>query len=288
MIRAGAMSERVSASWFRLFCFSLWLGLTHLVRSLLGSGPLSLSEAVKRILIPMDISRYFELSVVVDELRDGEVVLDCSSPKLAAFYGACRHPGSMFVALDKFQKEILAWEPLRQTASLRNVNLQVADMVWLPFKDCSFDRVFSISVIEHLPDDLDSAALREIYRVLKPGGVFQMTTPLAASVSDVYLDEDIYSDPPRPGRFFFYRNYDPELYERKFKAPFAWKALSEQVCEDRRLPLLHWFAKTARLSYLAGPVLWVAALLNLKISPYEKGRPPARRADIYASFRKPA
>jgi SAM-dependent methyltransferase len=282
------MNRHSTATWFRLFFFSLKLGVVHLVRGFFGGGRLCLREAVKRILIPMDISRYFELSVVVDEFRDGERVLDLSSPKLAAFYGARTHRGSFFVGLDRFQKEVLSWKALQDTADLPNLALSVADMVQLPFKDRSFDRVFSISVIEHLPDDLDSEALKEIARVLKPGGCFQMTTPLAAATSEVFLDRDIYSDPPKPGRTFFYRNYDPELYERKFKAPFAWKAESEVVCEDSGPPLLGYFERAAPWSFLAGPFLWIAAFFGLRLRPYERTSPPQRRADIYACFRKPA
>ncbi len=45
----------------------------------------------------------------------------------------------------------------------------------LPFKRNSFDAVFIIDVIEHVPDE--DKALKEIYRVLKPGGFFIASTP---------------------------------------------------------------------------------------------------------------
>jgi SAM-dependent methyltransferase len=43
----------------------------------------------------------------------------------------------------------------------------------LPYKDASFDVVTSLGVLEHVPDDLNS--VREIRRVLEPGGVFAIT-----------------------------------------------------------------------------------------------------------------
>ena len=45
----------------------------------------------------------------------------------------------------------------------------------LPFEDGSFDLVTVLDVVEHLDDD--AAALREIRRVLRPGGMVLMTVP---------------------------------------------------------------------------------------------------------------
>jgi len=44
-----------------------------------------------------------------------------------------------------------------------------------PFADRSFDRIFSFQVIEHIRDDKNF--LKEISRVLKPGGLAYLTTP---------------------------------------------------------------------------------------------------------------
>ena len=45
----------------------------------------------------------------------------------------------------------------------------------LPYPDSSFDTVISFQVIEHIKDD--KAYLKEIFRVLKPGGIALLTTP---------------------------------------------------------------------------------------------------------------
>lgn len=51
--------------------------------------------------------------------------------------------------------------------------LHLGDAANLPFKDNSFDRVYSTGVLHHTPDI--KQCIDEVYRVLKPGGVFIMS-----------------------------------------------------------------------------------------------------------------
>jgi SAM-dependent methyltransferase len=56
-----------------------------------------------------------------------------------------------------------------------NVALAQGDAVELPFLSDTFERVYCSEVLEHLPDP--PAALGEIRRVLKPGGVAVLSVP---------------------------------------------------------------------------------------------------------------
>jgi SAM-dependent methyltransferase len=64
-----------------------------------------------------------------------------------------------------------------ETAGAMNWNLRshCMDMAALQFDSASFDHAYSICVFEHLDADLRQRALREIARVLKPGGILSLT-----------------------------------------------------------------------------------------------------------------
>ncbi len=51
----------------------------------------------------------------------------------------------------------------------------VSDIAELPFQDGSVDAILCLAVLEHVPDPV--RIVREIHRVLRPGGVCYLTTP---------------------------------------------------------------------------------------------------------------
>lgn len=77
-------------------------------------------------------------------------------------------PGEL-VAVDLNPDEVAKTAAALQLAGYVNARAQVADVLTLPFEDDTFDAVFTHAVIDYLPDPV--AALREMQRVLKPGGV---------------------------------------------------------------------------------------------------------------------
>ncbi|MGB9750669.1 MAG: glycosyl transferase family 1 [Roseiflexus castenholzii] len=106
------------------------------------------------------------------ELHDGETVLDCGCGMgvYLMFMGRLRRLNLVGVDGDM---ERLRWaEREHVPASLSNV-----DIHHLPFADNSFDKVLMSEVLEHLTDD--RGALREIFRILKPGGVLALSVPHA-------------------------------------------------------------------------------------------------------------
>lgn len=74
-------------------------------------------------------------------------------------------------------------------------DVQRVDMLEMQFEDQSFDLVIANHVLEHVDDDLK--ALREIHRVLKPGGYAILQTPYSGKLHHTWHDPGIDDDAAR-------------------------------------------------------------------------------------------
>lgn len=187
--------------WLPLYRTSVALGARHLLRH--GYE----REAVIRVVVPLDPSRYLELPYALEALaaRPGERVLDLASPKLLAAELARR--GVEVTSVDEHEPEVERWRRLAPS-----VRFEVADGRTLPFDGHTFDHAYSISVLEHVADGGDVQALRELARVVRPQGRIVVTLPHAPTARDEYRDAPLYEDhgPAANGRYFFQRWYDTE------------------------------------------------------------------------------
>jgi SAM-dependent methyltransferase len=183
--------------WLPLYALSVRLGLRHLARD--GYR----REAVIRVLLPLEPSRYLELPWArrVLAARPGERVLDLASPKLLAV--ALAREGVEVVSVDAFGSEVDTW---RRLAALPRLTFEVADGRALPFPDESFDHAYSVSVLEHIEGDGAATALRELARVVRPGGRVAVTLPHAAQAREEFRDRSLYAE--GEGRAFFQLWYD--------------------------------------------------------------------------------
>lgn len=118
--------------------------------------------------------RYLDLA----KLQPGMKLLDigCGRGELVMF---CGSKGIDSYGIDYSQKGLELGEKcliFYNKDELRNIHLLRGDASHLPFEDSYFDRVISWAVMEHLyPWQLEKC-FHEIYRVLKPEGVFVFQT----------------------------------------------------------------------------------------------------------------
>jgi SAM-dependent methyltransferase len=114
-------------------------------------------------------------------LQPGDRVLDLGAGFGRHSFEAARR-GARVVALDASEHELAqvnatfaAMIDAGQVPADRRQGTVRADATRLPFADNSFDRVIASEVFEHIPDDL--RAMRELHRVLRPGGTMAVTVP---------------------------------------------------------------------------------------------------------------
>lgn len=96
-----------------------------------------------------------------------------------------------------------------------------ADILNLPFPDNEFDIVFCNHVLEHIEDD--SKAMKELFRVMKPGGMGIFQVPQELAREKTYEDPTIITAEDRAKQFGQYdhvRIYGKDYFNRLRQAGF--------------------------------------------------------------------
>ncbi len=122
-------------------------------------------------------------------------------------------------------KKIKNWEYI--TADLYSPLADIkADITRLPFPDNHFDLIFCNHVLEHIKED--TKAMKELYRVLKPGGKGIFQIPLDKTREKTFEDDSI-TDPGERTRIFgqydHVRVYGMDFFEKLKNTGFQVKAL---------------------------------------------------------------
>src|SRR5258705_895717 len=107
------------------------------------------------------------------ELQDGNVILDAGCGDGFYLHLLSKLGKFQITGLD-FDKNALK-SAKKNLNGVKNVKIIHGSVMDLPFKSNTFHKVVLTEGAEHLPDDLKG--LKEVYRVLKPGGILVLTVP---------------------------------------------------------------------------------------------------------------
>jgi len=277
---------RSRPAWAGLVAHSYRVGGGWLLRGLRGGGFPHPRAGLYRLLVPLEPWRYYELGRVAREPWTGRC-LDVSSPKLLA--SALRNAGrGRWTAIDLLPGEIAIWRALDP-----DLDLRVADARALPFEDGSFDAIACVSVIEHVAGDGDAAAMAEMWRVLRPGGVLHLTTNVSVrpgevrTASPVYAAESSVEAPPPPdgrGAFFERRYTAATIRERLLALP--WEEEAREYVRERR-PVHARFFAARPWSFLAGGLLPLLCARNFVPLADPSEVPEGTFGVVYLRLRKP-
>ena len=184
----------------------------------------------RRAIRPVDYMRYAEFDAILRdlELNPGMRILDVSSPQWFSLYLANKFPSVAFNYINIIDSELDPYKEIAKALGIMNLKYRKEDVRDMQLRDNTFDRVVSISVIEHIyPEkDGDLKALSEINRVLKSGGEFLLTVPYKYKSNILYRDGPVYERRERT-RNFYAREYDEEMFNKlversKFSLTGSW------------------------------------------------------------------
>ena len=144
------------------------------------------------------------------ELKGGLRVLDigCGTGTMAILIKRM-HPEAEVVGIDPDPSALAVAERKAKRARL-SVEFDRGFADHMPYADASFDRVFSSFMFHHLAADEKTATLREIRRVLKPGGSLHLL--------DFVREHSVHSKTPAHGQLIHRSGAIAERIENRMTA----------------------------------------------------------------------
>jgi SAM-dependent methyltransferase len=235
--RAGESSTAFTDLDLHLF------GLSVGVRTL-PSDPIA---GLKSLVLPVEYIRCAETRYILQHLdaRPGQRVLDIGSPKLLSLFLAARLRAEVHATdlVDYFFERYALYSRVTLGRDRGRYHMGCEDGRNLTYPSAHFERVFSISAIEHIPGDGDSRAVQEIGRVLTPGGIACLTVPWS---DHGYLEEfkhrgdpDAYWAPGDGDTVFYQRAYDRDTLERRLVKPSGLACVDLSFWGERNVPVEH-------------------------------------------------
>lgn len=170
------------------------------------------------MLTPVNSVRYWEFDFADRHLAGARGRgLDVSSPRLLSFYFAHRRRFAQIEISNPDRDDTRVTRQLADACGLRNISTRVENAVEAT-STSKFEAIWTISVLEHIPLDGDTAAVRSMFQALLPGGTLIITVPVDRIAWDEFRRRDTYSlapDPEPDGTYFFQRYYDPASIRRR-------------------------------------------------------------------------
>jgi len=74
----------------------------------------------------------------------------------------------------------------RENISDSRLSLAIGSGIAIPFPEQAFDTIVAWEVLEHIPKNTENKMFSEVYRVVKPGGIFYFSTPHASFWANIF------------------------------------------------------------------------------------------------------
>jgi SAM-dependent methyltransferase len=253
--------------------FGVWANAYRVAFLALLNG--KLREGLRLMLATVGYWRFWPNAIVAKLAGpDSARILDVSSPKVLSLYLG-RSPRSI-TATDLDDSKIFSrWAMLARLSGVMDYEVQYQDARKLTYENDTFDLVYSISVIEHIPENGDTEALEEFGRVVRPGGIVMVEVPYRHQGKDYFFDYDSKGAPLSTPQFYE-RHYDGKTLEARLMNPRGLRLIGKTY-QGEALPVDHWIA-TRRLPgpvrMLILPLEPLLAAVNMWLLPEPEGARP--------------
>jgi SAM-dependent methyltransferase len=242
------------------------------------------------MVLPVEYIRCAETRYVLHHLdaQPGQRILDIGSPKLLSLFFAARLRAEVHATdlIDYFFEKYQIYSRMALGHEWQRYCMAREDARALTYPPAHFDRVFSISAIEHIPDDGDSRAIREIARVLTPGGSACLTVPWSDhGYREKFKDRedpDVYWAPGVEERVFFQRAYDRNMLEQRLVRPSGLRLVDLSFWCERTVPVEH-VILNRRIPRVGRILLYPAhvGLARLFLRPLEETEPSRKKVACF-------
>ena len=213
------------------------INLRHCPQYLMAQNWRGIKRIAKNLISPCDMWRYIEFPFVLShiETRKDKLlnILDVGSPKFLSLYIAQKYNCNI-IATDIVANVIEEVNWYKKAASRENLKGQIEDGTNLSFEDKTFSLIYSVSCVEHIGNDGDIRAIKEMARCLAPGGKLIITVPFVVEFREFWTDKDLMGcqiHSPE-GKAFFSRYYDRSSLWSRLIQPSRLKLLEIRAWQE--------------------------------------------------------
>jgi SAM-dependent methyltransferase len=267
--------------------FGLGLGAANIRRN---GFRLGVKKTLGKILQPVNsytrFPEYYFLGRHTKEYLQGRVgstenakILDVGSPKCFGLYLAFHFDVEIHLTdidLASVEEAKVLWDGIKQRAR-GSALFSVQDVRSLQYPQEMFDLVYSMSVIEHVDGETgDSESIREMIRVLKPGGPLLVTVPVGERyvLQDRIGFEGAARETRNKTRYFFQRIYTPHVVQQRIIKAAPNAALQRAITVSRKRGLVSNLYRHLGTD-VRGALGWLNPMLSAALNDSREGAFPA-------------
>jgi glycosyltransferase involved in cell wall biosynthesis/2-polyprenyl-3-methyl-5-hydroxy-6-metoxy-1,4-benzoquinol methylase len=157
------------------------------------SSALKITEEIKKTIGENTHGDYFECSL--ERYKHYFAISEAFTSKGSSILDIGNAPGHVGIGLHLLGMEVqgvnlndlwLATYPSLEWPKVFNVISKDIEKESLPFEDNSFDAIYFTETLEHIVYKNPEEILPEFLRVLKPGGIFVLSTPNVCNISNIF------------------------------------------------------------------------------------------------------